>query len=221
VRAGGRLLAGTVALLLMVQAGPRLIAGLLIAPHEPTVRLVERHNPPSREDLLDARRAYEGALAWYDGAEEWRVLAGLRLVLALQLGTDTAQGQAMLDSARQTVRTALAHAPSDPYLWAELAEAEQLTNGFGPAFVAALHRSIATGPFEPTLVAFRANVGLDAWLALAPATRDLVKQQIRAAALLQPAELRQAAQWPLRRRLIEEALADRPDLYARFQGDSP
>lgn len=63
MRAGGRLLAGTVALLLMVQAGPRLIAGLLIAPHEPTVRLVERHNPPSREDLLDARRAYEGALA--------------------------------------------------------------------------------------------------------------------------------------------------------------
>src|SRR5262249_12501469 len=156
VGAVGRVAAGVLSLLLVIQAAPRLVAGILIAPHEPTVRLIARHNLPSRQNLLAARRAYEGALAWHDGAGEWTPLAHLRRETALDLGgLDTAEGQVLLDSARETLRIALAHAPTDPYLWAELAEADRLSHSFKPDFAAALRRSVVMGPFEPTLAAFR------------------------------------------------------------------
>jgi hypothetical protein len=124
-----------------------------------------------------------------------------------------------LESAREAARAALSGTPGDPYLWAQLAEAELFLGGASPAFAAPLMRSIATGPHEPSLAPFRAGLGLRAWATLDPAQRDEVARQVQVAALLQPDRLRRAVTDPLRQRLVGEILEGRPDLYARFRGE--
>ncbi len=185
------------------------------------MRLVQRGAEVPIDQLVAARRAYEAAIAWHAGANERAALASLRLRLALALGASSPGGRALLDSARDAARQALATTPADPYLWAQLAEAERLIDGPGPRYVAALMRSIATGPYEPTLVAFRAAFGLQDWVALNEAERANIADQVRAAVVLQPSRLRRAVADPLRRRLVAEILEDRPELYARFRGEAP
>jgi hypothetical protein len=207
-------------MVLIALAIPRLIAGILIFPHEPVMRSIQHGSDVPMERLIEARRGYEAALAWHGGAGERAALAILRLRLALALGVETAGGRAVLESAREAARAALAGTPGDPYLWAQLAEAELLLGGASPTFAAALMRSIATGPHEPSLAPFRAALGLQAWAALDPAQRDQVARQVRIAALLKPDGLRRAVTDPLRQRLIGEILEGRPDLYARFRGEA-
>ena len=184
------------------------------------LRLVKRGAPIPAERLIEARRAYEAALAWHGGAAERAALASIRLRLALALGVASPGGRAVLESAREALREALAGTPGDPYLWAQLAEAELILDGPAPPFSTALMRSIATGPFEPSLVPVRAAMGLDTWAALEEGPRRHIADQVRAAAVLQPDRLRRAITDPLRERLVEEILEGRPELLARIGGES-
>ena len=202
-------------------AAPRIVSGALIFPHEPVVRLLQRGAEVPIEQLVAAQRAYEAAIAWHGGANERAALAILRLRLALALGATSPGGRALLESAREAAREALATTPADPYLWAQLAEAERIIDGPGPRYVAALMRSAATGPYEPSLVVFRAALGLQDWTVLNAAARASIAEQVRAAAVLQPSRLRRAVTDPLRLRLVAEILEGRPELYARFRGESP
>jgi hypothetical protein len=208
-------------LALILLAGPRIVSGALIWPHEPVLRLIQRGAEIPIEALVAARRDYEAAIAWHAGASERATLAIVRLRLALALGPATPGGRAVLESAREAAREALVGTPGDPYLWAQLAEAERTLDGVSPRFVAALMRSIATGPYEGTLTAFRAALGLEAWEALDEGQRARIAAQLRAAAALQPDRLRRAVTDPLRLRLVAELLEGRPDLYARFRGERP
>ena len=201
-------------------AVPRILSGALIWPHEPVLRLIQRGAEIPVDRLVEARRDYEAAIAWHAGANERASLAIVRLKLALSLGVETPGGRAVLESARDAAREALAGTPGDPYLWAQLAEAERKLEGPTPRFAAALMRSIATGPYEGTLTAFRAALGLEAWEALDPAQRERIAEQVRAAAVLQPDRLRRAVTDPLRQRLVAEILEGRPELYARFRGEA-
>ncbi len=208
-------------LVLVVLATPRIVSGVLIFPHEPVLRLVQRGAEIPLDQLVAARGDYEAAIAWHAGASERAALASLRLRLGLALGAASPGGRALLESARDAAREALAATPTDPYLWAQLAEAERIIDGPGPRFVAALMRSAATGPYEPTLVTFRAALGLEAWTVLDEVERASVAEQVRAAAVLQPDRLRRAVTDPLRLRLVAEILEGRPELYARFRGEAP
>ncbi len=208
-------------LVLVALAVPRIVSGALIFPHEPVIRLVQRGAEIPIDQLVSARRAYEAAGAWHAGAGERAALASLRLRLALALGTESPGGRAVLESARDAAIEALATTPTDPYLWAQLAEAERIIDGPGPRFVAALMRSLATGPYEPTLATFRAVLGLEAWTVLGGAERIRIAEQVRIAAVLQPDRLRRAVTDPLRLRLVAEILEGRPELYARFRGEGP
>jgi len=216
--ARARLGAAALGLTLLFLAIPRIVSGALILPHEPVIRLVQHGADIPVERLVEARRAYEAAIAWHGGADEWAGLAVLQLRLALTLGISSPGGRAVLESARESARQALARTPADPYVWAQLAEAERILEGPGPAFRAALMRSVATGPHEPTLAPFRAALGLGAWDVLNDAERERIADQVRVAAELQPERLRRAVTDPLRMRLIAEILEGRPDLYARLRG---
>ncbi len=196
------------------------MSGWLILPHEPTLRLVQRGAEVPVDRLIAARRDYEAAIAWHAGANERAALAIVRLKLALALGTDTPGGRAVLESALDAAREALSATPADPYLWAQLAEAERILEGPGPRFVGALMRSIATGPHEPALAPFRAALGLAEWSALTDGQRERIADQVRIAAVLQPDRLRRLVTDPLRMRLIAELLEGRPELYARVRGPS-
>jgi hypothetical protein len=208
-------------LLLIAMAVPRMVSGALIWPHEPVLRMIQRGAEIPVDRLVEARRGYEAAIAWHAGANERASLAILRLRLALALGVGTPGGRAVLESARDAAREALAGTPGDPYLWAQLAEAERKLDGPSPRFVAALMRSVATGPYEGTLTSFRAALGLEAWEVLDPAQRERIAGQVRAAAVLHPERLRRAISDPLRQRLVAEILEGQPELYARFRGEAP
>jgi hypothetical protein len=210
-----------VAALLIALAVPRLVSGLLIVDQEPVLRFIQRGWPIADERLIDARRAYEAAIAWHGGAAERTALASIRLRLALAVGVGTPGGRAVLESAREALRAALAGTPSDPYLWAQLAEAELILGGpETPPFSTALMRSIATGPFEPSLVSVRVAMGLGAWAALDEGARAGIAEQVRIAAVLRPDWLRRAVTDPLRERLVEDILEGRPELFARFRGQA-
>ena len=209
-----------IGLLLVFMSIPRIISGALILPYEPVVRLIQHNGEVSIDRLLAAQSAYERAIAWHAGAEERSVLASLRRQSALMLGADSGVGRAFLESARQAEQDALATTPANPYLWAQLAQSERILDGPTPLFATALMRSIATGPYEPTLLTFRAALGLENWTALSAAEKRLVAAQLHAAALLQPAWLRRAINDPLRRRLALEILESEPQVYAGFRGES-
>jgi hypothetical protein len=208
-----------IGLLLVLMSIPRIISGAFILAYEPVIRLIQHNGQLPTDRLLAAQSAYESALAWQGGAEERSALASLRRRSGLALGADSAAGRAFLESARQAERDALATTPANPYLWAQLAQTERILDGPTPRFTAALMRSIVTGPFEPNLLTFRATLGLENWTALSTGEKKLVADQVRAAALLQPAWLRRAINDPLRQRLVLEILAAEPQLYARFRGD--
>ena len=217
---GGALFAlALAAALLTALSAPRLVAGLLIFDQEPVLRLIQRGAPIPPERLIEARRAYEGALAWHGGAAERTALASIRLRLALALGTASPGGRAVLESAREALREAIAGTPGDPYLWVQLAEAELTLNGPGAPFSAALMRSIESGPFEPGLAPLRAAMGLATWAELDEGARARIADQVRIAAVLKPDRLRRAVTDPLRERLVEEILEGRPELLARFRGE--
>ena len=206
---------------LVALATPRIVSGALIFPHEPVMRLVQRGAEIPIDQLVAARRAYEAAIAWHAGANERAGLASLRRRLGLALGAASPAGRAVLESARDAEREALATTPADPYLWAQLAETERIIDGPGPRFVEALMRSVATGPYEPSLVTLRAALGVEAWTVLNESARTRIAEQVRAAAVLQPNGLRRAITDPLRRRLVAEILEGEPGLYARFRGEAP
>jgi hypothetical protein len=209
-----------IGLLLVLMAIPRIVSGAFILAYEPVIRLIQHNGEVPIDRLLAAQSAYESAIAWHAGAEERSTLASLRRRSGLMLGADSAVGRGFLESARQAERDALATTPTNPYLWAQLAQSERILDGPTPRFTAALMRSIATGPFEPTLLTFRAALGLENWTALSSEEKKLVADQVRAAALLQPAWLRRAINDPLRLRLVLEILETEPQLYAGFRGGS-
>src|SRR5512145_1577315 len=106
VRGGALFALALAAALLITLSAPRLVAGLLIFDQEPVLRLIQRGAPSPAERLIEARRAYEGALAWHGGAAERTALASIRLRLALALGTASPGGRAVLESAREALREA-------------------------------------------------------------------------------------------------------------------
>ncbi|HXV23429.1 MAG TPA: hypothetical protein VED46_04140 [Alphaproteobacteria bacterium] len=218
---GGWPLAGVagLGLAMIVMAVPRIVSGAFIFPHEPVMRLIQRGADVPIHLLVEARRGYEAAIVWHGGANERSALAILRFRLALALGVATPGGRAVLESAREAAREALIGTPADPYLWAQLAEAERMLEGPGPGFVAALMRSIATGPFEPSLTPFRAAMGLESWAQLQTTEREQIAEQVRVAAVLEPDRLRRAVTDPLRLRIVAEILEGRPELYARFRAN--
>jgi hypothetical protein len=208
-----------IGVVLVIMSVPRIISGALILPHEPVIRLIQRNAEVPMDRLIAAQHAYEAAIAWHAGAEERIALAGLRRRLGLRLGADTSAGRAFLETAREAALDALATTPTNPYLWAQLADSEQIIEGPGPRFRKALTRSIETGPFEPTLVTFRAALGLENWTALGEGEKKLIAEQVHDAAALQPTWLRRAVTDPLRQRLVNEILENEPDLYARYRGE--
>jgi hypothetical protein len=219
VRGGALFALALVAALLIALSAPRLVSGLLIVSQEPVLRLIQRGAPIPAERLIEARRAYEAALAWHGGAAERTALARIRLRLALTIGTESPGGRAVLESARDALREAIAGTPGDPYLWVQLAEAELMLNGPGAFFAAALMRSIETGPFEPSLAPLRAAMGLETWAELDEGARERVADQVHIAAVLMPDRLRRAVTDRLLERLVEEILEGRPELLARFRGE--
>jgi hypothetical protein len=144
---------------LLVMAPPRVLSALSILEADRVINAAETGSDVPRAVLTAASRqaVQEAGRGFSSLADD---LAGRSLVLlALQQGPDSVDGQATLTAARTSLRQALAGAPLAPYEWHRLAYVDYASHRFHDA-VAAWYMSVRTGAFDPVLIPIRFESGL-------------------------------------------------------------
>lgn len=170
--------------LLLALAGPRLVAAVLGTPADRVVFYLEEGQRVTDEALAGLVAARRAAAGWHETAQDHRDIAAAELMLAHR-GANP-QGY---EDAERALRRSLAMAPVDPHGWARLAHAAALQGRDGGAVVAALRASIRTGPYEPTLAAWRVAMMLRLWDVASVEDRTLFLAQIRQLAREDPDSL--------------------------------
>jgi hypothetical protein len=178
---------------LVALALPRTIAGLRLVPATPVVESLRRGERVTEPYLAATTEAQAGSLAWAADAQAWADLGLVQWELALRAGLGSEAGQARLATAALATDRALALAPSLGLVWARRAQIELVRNGLTPAFEDSLALSLATAPFDPTVLWPRLELALIAWPVLSEATRMRVAPQIAAAAIQDPGRLAELA----------------------------
>ena len=108
-------------LVLIAMAAPRLVAGLLIAPHDELVRGLSRETIGKGPALAEASADYEAALTWDDEANSAAQLATLDYLLAQSVGFESEAGLTWLRRTLAAARRAVAGNPAQPYTWVQIA----------------------------------------------------------------------------------------------------
>jgi hypothetical protein len=192
-------------LVLMVVAGPRLVAALLDGPADRVVFYLQDGANVTDEALSGLIAARRSAAAWHETAQGQRDIAAAALQL-IHRGRQAAD----YEEAERAVRRSLALAPVDPHTWARLAHIAWLRDREAHAASTALRASIQVGAYEPTLTAWRVGLILRLWDAVAAEDRSIFAAQIRQLAKDEPDTLIRLGTDPEAARIIDEALgADR------------
>jgi O-antigen ligase len=170
-------LATLVGLTLFGLAVPHSIAAFLTLPHELTataVRQAQIRNPAVIDNFIAGELA---AVRWFDDGRFWANIAAANLN---RLSIYALIPEVMPDAANQ-VKAALEHSlerkPSDPYIWAELAEFYLVLRRDPIEIGKALNLSLLTGPGEWKLVLFRCRLALIVWPYLDQDIRSRFGQQ--------------------------------------------
>lgn len=217
----GRLIALTllgVAVAVLWLAVPRLVAGVISAPHGPTVARLDKSPAPAAGTQQRAVAAYERALAWRDGASFHAGLGALayaRSLAAYAADDASAAREFMLRGVAQH-RAALALSPLQPFVWTRLVQGDLGSGAPIADTVRHLRMAIATAPWEPALVTPRLGLAFMLWDGLDDVTRRRLDGQIRHAARLYPTALARQSRQHRAQNQILQALADQPDLLRRF-----
>ncbi len=208
-------------LLLIAMAAPRLVAGLLMAPHDELVRGLSRGALGNGQALAEASADYEAALTWDDEANSAAQLATLDYLLAQSVGFDSDGGRAWLQRCLAAARRAVADNPSQPYSWVQIAIALERLEGASVRSVAALMESIRRGAYQPRLAVLRSGLALRAWPLLGVEERRLAAGQILLAAQVDPAALASVVPSPSLWRVVQDSLLATPDLLQAVEAGRP
>lgn len=199
-------------LILIAMAAPRLVAGILMAPHDELARGLSRENIGGGEALAKASADYEEALSWDDEANSAAQLATFNYLLAQSVGFDSEAGKTWLRRTLSAARRAVAGNPAQPYTWVQIALALERLEGTSERSVAALMESIRRGAMQPRLAVLRSGLALRAWPLLEQAERRLAAGQILLAAEVDPAALASVVPSPSLWRVVQDVLLPTPDL---------
>jgi hypothetical protein len=191
--------------LLIVMAGPRLVAALLDGPGDRVQFYLLRGADVTDEALRGLIAARRSAAAWHQTAEGQRDIAEAELQ-RIHRGDGSA-----FTEAEKAVRESLAMAPVDAHSWARLAHIAWRRDRNAATATKALRASVQVGAYEPSLTAWRVRLTLELWDALAAADRSAFATQIRQLERDEPGTLAQLAADPQAARIIEDAvpMADR------------
>jgi hypothetical protein len=159
---------------LLVLAGPRLVAAVLGTPADRVAFYLEDGQRVTDEVLAGLVVARRAAAGWHQTAQDYRDIAAAELMLAHR----GAQAPAYEDAERALGRS-LAMAPLVPHGWARLAHVAALQGRDGASVIAALRASIRTGPYEPTLATWRVATMLRLWDVATVEDRTLFLTQSR------------------------------------------
>lgn len=203
-------------LVLLALAGPRMLAGVIVAPHASLPARLARGEPATLPCVDRAIAAHERALSIYENSRDRAHLGELYFAAAHMLGPQSGRGARLLEQAIAAHRRALAQSPARPYSWSQLAVALYGRDGGTRAFRAAFSRAIQSAPRTPQLVLAHAGLGLRTWGVLGPALRDRVRDQLAWAVTHFPRRLARRLPRALEARLALSLLSGRPVLRCRF-----
>ena len=87
----------------------------------------------------------------------------------------------MVSTAIVSLKTGLALAPANPFVWTRLAYAQSLLTGPSPSVASALRMALLTARYEPRLLFIRLELCLRSWSYFKSDDHQLVFQQVRLA----------------------------------------
>lgn len=210
-------LAGVIALALIVLAVPRTFAALLTLPAASVLRSLQQQEPVSLEDLERAAAGQRRGLALVGDGRLATDLGLVELLIAERLPADDPAVPTRFANAIAALKDGLALAPGNPYAWARLAYAEARQQGWTPLALASLRLALLTSPYDPRLLWSRLRLGFLAWPYMSADDRDIVLQQIRWAFDENPGELARLAVDADRVNVVRAALLRLPDAAAEFE----
>jgi len=130
------------------------------------------------------------ALERFPGNPDFLDLAGqLSVLQASQTGVVGAARRALLESAAEDFRRALAVRPLWPYSWANLLAVKDKLGQVDMEFNVALNRAVELGPWEPGVQLQVVESGLRYWDRLGSIERALVQRKVLDALKVQPREV--------------------------------
>lgn len=213
---GAILLALVVGLWLVVNAVPRLAAGVqMLRADQVAFDLALGH----AVDAAALQRAAEGSQRAIErgfGADAYSAFGLIRLRQAVAGDVMAPLGRRQLGDAVKAERAALMRDPAAPFDWMRLAQASLLLNGVKPELVAPLRMSLRTGAFEPGLLLPRLELAYLLWRDLDAPLRTAVAVQLKVAVQQDPREVAAIARRHYVRQHIREALQGSPRELADF-----
>jgi hypothetical protein len=126
------------------------------------------------------------ALIYVDEADRWWAEPAnsfdsgvLVMRLAAPSGSRPGYDRELLKEAERRFERSLSEAPGNATAWGALADARRLESGAAPAAAAALKMSLALARYEPSLLAWRAEIGLALYSVLDDDGKAALADQVR------------------------------------------
>lgn len=191
------------AVLLILIAGPRMMAGIELSSAQDVVRQMRSGQGATFQGLMQAIDTRRSAVRWDPGPRAQAELGEMLLTLAALDQPQAVEMRAELAAEAQAVtQAAIAKSPTQPFAWTRYTQALALRTETERAQSGAtaddgtlspvdrpLAMAIVTGPWQADLVATRVEMGLYFWYRLSDFTRRLVAGQIFIAARQDPERL--------------------------------
>ena len=172
------LLAAIGGVILIVLAGPRLMAGLAALRSDSVLKMVEHGRQPTPEALARLVESRRDAAAWAEDGRLWLAVGLARLASARKVDRADLQRR-ILDRAIYAIDRSLALAPGNAVGWMRLAEALLLRAGPSPRAAQALQMSVRNAPVAPEFAVERLRLLLQVWDEFNDAGRDMVTRQVQ------------------------------------------
>ncbi len=215
-RLSAALLSLAVALVLVFLATPRLASGLIAGPFDDTVRALGRGDAVPESEIRFARSSRVAALGWYSSARYAADLGALNFTLAITQPRGSEKRNTQVADAIAADRHAAELAPTAPFSWMRLAQANIERGGARADIGDYLRMSYRSAPNDPRLLLPRLDLALAVWNDLPPDVQALTAEQIRLAMKWFPEDLVRRTRARYRLAQVREALRDDPAVRARF-----
>lgn len=210
------LVALLIALPLIVMAVPRLAAGVITGPFDEVVRQIARGETVPRADLRFARASRISALRWYDLARLEADLGILNYTLARGEARGSELHGRLIEEAIAADLRAIKLAPTAAYSWLRLAQAHIERDGAAADIAPYLRMSYAMARYDPRVVLTRLDIAFLFWNDLPDDLQRETEEQIRLAMKWFPVDLVRYTRARNRLAPVRAALADDPEVRARF-----
>lgn len=198
-------------------AVPRLGAGIAMVPAGPVMEALRAGERVGEPHLATAAATELRVIAWVPDAQAYADLSLIHWEQARRAGLATEAGRRYVEASERAVDRAIALNPSHPIAWTRRAQISLIKSGIDDRLARELLMALRTAPYDRVVLAPRVGIALYAWPRLDDATRALVLDQIRVAAMLDAATLAAAARRTFAVGVVRAALADDPVRLAKFE----